>query len=58
MIVVDGKQFDFRMLPPGLINLNRAHLVFDVHQVVDGLCKVERGGSNIGTTRRGIGPAY
>ncbi|KAJ3371416.1 hypothetical protein GGF31_003340 [Allomyces arbusculus] len=95
-IVVDGKKFDFHMLPSGLINpkcvsvigngvvvhlpslfqeletteskgiscagrllvSDRAHLVFDVHQVVDGLREVERGGSNIGTTRRGIGPAY
>ncbi|KAI9219902.1 putative ADE12-adenylosuccinate synthetase [Blastocladiella britannica] len=36
----------------------RAHLVFDVHQVVDGLRETERGGSTIGTTRKGIGPAY
>ena len=37
---------------------NRAHIVFDFHQIVDGLKEVELGGSNIGTTRRGIGPAY
>jgi adenylosuccinate synthase len=37
---------------------SRAHLVFDVHQIVDGMREAERGGSNIGTTKRGIGPAY
>ncbi|KAH9484508.1 Adenylosuccinate synthetase 1 [Psilocybe cubensis] len=37
---------------------DRAHLVFDFHQIVDGLKEVELGGSSIGTTRKGIGPAY
>ncbi|KAF9014262.1 AMPSase 1 [Cyathus striatus] len=37
---------------------DRAHLVFDFHQIVDGLKEVELGGSSIGTTNKGIGPAY
>ena len=54
---------------------DRAHLVFDFHQIVDGLKEVELGGKrygnptflisdievrqrSIGTTKRGIGPAY
>ncbi|KAJ1557158.1 hypothetical protein HK405_000678, partial [Cladochytrium tenue] len=37
---------------------DRAHLVFDFHQTVDGLKEVELGGSEIGTTRKGIGPTY
>ena len=37
---------------------DRAHLVFDFHQIVDGLKEVELGKSSIGTTKRGIGPAY
>ncbi|KAI0929295.1 hypothetical protein AcW1_006278 [Taiwanofungus camphoratus] len=37
---------------------DRAHLVFDFHQIVDGLKEVELGGSSIGTTKKGIGPAY
>eukprot|EP01122_Echinamoeba_exundans_P014130 TRINITY_DN6341_c0_g3_i1.p1 TRINITY_DN6341_c0_g3~~TRINITY_DN6341_c0_g3_i1.p1 ORF type:complete len:430 (-),score=106.34 TRINITY_DN6341_c0_g3_i1:27-1316(-) len=37
---------------------DRAHLLFDFHQEVDGLAEVERGGSAIGTTRKGIGPCY
>ena len=36
----------------------RAHLVFDFHQIVDGLKEAELGGGNIGTTRKGIGPTY
>jgi len=37
---------------------DRAHVVFDFHQIVDGLKEVELGGSSIGTTKKGIGPAY
>ncbi|OLL26890.1 Adenylosuccinate synthetase [Neolecta irregularis DAH-3] len=37
---------------------DRAHLVFDIHQLVDGLKEVELGRSSIGTTKKGIGPAY
>ncbi|KAF2728440.1 Adenylosuccinate synthetase [Polyplosphaeria fusca] len=37
---------------------DRAHVVFDVHQMVDGLEEVELGGSFIGTTKKGIGPTY
>ncbi|GAA5904278.1 adenylosuccinate synthase [Sporobolomyces salmoneus] len=37
---------------------DRAHLVFDFHQIVDGLKEAELGGSSIGTTKKGIGPAY
>ncbi|KAL3899281.1 MAG: hypothetical protein SGCHY_002160 [Lobulomycetales sp.] len=36
----------------------RAHLVFDFHQVVDGLKEIELGGSGLGTTKKGIGPTY
>ena len=28
------------------------------HQIVDGLKEIELGGSSIGTTKKGIGPAY
>ncbi|XP_010834205.1 PREDICTED: adenylosuccinate synthetase isozyme 1-like [Bison bison bison] len=44
-----------------LVISDRAHLVFDFHQAVDGLQEVQRQaqeGKNIGTTRKGIGPAY
>ncbi len=37
---------------------DRAHLVFDFHQTVDGLRELELGRGGIGTTRKGIGPAY
>ncbi|KAJ3098249.1 hypothetical protein HDU97_004171 [Phlyctochytrium planicorne] len=37
---------------------DRAHLVFDFHQTVDGLREKELGGSELGTTRKGIGPCY
>jgi len=37
---------------------NRAQLVFDYHQLVDGINEVNLGKANIGTTHKGIGPAY
>lgn len=37
---------------------DRAHLVFDLHQLVDGLEEAELGSGGIGTTKKGIGPAY
>ena len=36
----------------------RAHLVMPYHLLLDGLEEDARGGKAIGTTRRGIGPAY
>ncbi|THH06278.1 hypothetical protein EW145_g4203 [Phellinidium pouzarii] len=58
------KTFAFHLLPSGLdcngrlFISDRAQLVFDFHQIVDGLKEVELGGSSIGTTKKGIGPAY
>ncbi|KAI9883157.1 MAG: Elongation of fatty acids protein 2 [Watsoniomyces obsoletus] len=37
---------------------DRAHIALDLHQLVDGLEEVELGKANIGTTKKGIGPAY
>eukprot|EP00741_Cyanophora_paradoxa_P005149 tig00000863_g4991.t1 len=37
---------------------DRAHLLFDLHQIVDGLSESELNEKKIGTTKRGIGPAY
>jgi adenylosuccinate synthase len=37
---------------------DRCHLVFDVHQICDGLKETELGGKSIGTTKKGIGPTY
>lgn len=41
-----------------LVVSDRAHLVFDFHQEVDGLQEIEKGKHSIGTTKKGIGPAY
>jgi adenylosuccinate synthase len=37
---------------------DRAHIVFDFHQSVDGLNEGSLGRNKLGTTRKGIGPAY
>jgi len=37
---------------------DRAHLVFDFHQEVDGHIETRLGRNKIGTTRKGIGPSY
>lgn len=43
-----------------LVVSDRAHLVFDFHQAVDGLQEAEKAntGKSLGTTKKGIGPAY
>lgn len=96
-VVVEKQEFDFHLLPSGIINpkcksiigngvvvhlpglfeeleknenkglvgwkdrlliSDRAHLVFDFHQKVDGLQELEKGKHSLGTTKKGIGPAY
>jgi adenylosuccinate synthase len=37
---------------------DRAHLVFDFHQMIDGFKEGELSEKSLGTTRRGIGPTY
>ena len=41
-----------------MIVSDRAHLLFDLHKEIDGLREAELSGNKIGTTKRGIGPAY
>ncbi|XP_047994213.1 adenylosuccinate synthetase [Leguminivora glycinivorella] len=96
-VVVEGKEFDFHLLPSGIINpkctsvigngvvvhlpglfeelkknetkgmrdwegrlfvSDRAHIVLDLHQQVDGLQEAEKGKNSLGTTKKGIGPTY
>jgi len=44
--------------PGRLLISDRAHLLFDLHKEVDGAREAELAGGQIGTTKRGIGPAY
>jgi adenylosuccinate synthase len=37
---------------------DRTHIVCDFHRILDGLQEEQKGGKKIGTTKRGIGPAY
>ena len=48
-----GIQYEGRVLLS-----DRAHLVFDFHQQVDGKQELSLGRHKIGTTKKGIGPAY
>ena len=41
-----------------LLISDRAHMLFDLHKEIDGLREEELAGKQIGTTKRGIGPAY
>ncbi|XP_029039384.1 adenylosuccinate synthetase [Osmia lignaria lignaria] len=41
-----------------LVISDRAHIVFDFHQQVDGLQELEKGNQSLGTTKKGIGPTY
>ncbi|RLF48501.1 MAG: adenylosuccinate synthase [Thermoplasmata archaeon] len=42
----------------GLRISNRANIIMKYHRLLDGAEEVFRGGGSIGTTKRGIGPAY
>ena len=42
----------------GLFISDRAHLIMPYHTLLDGLEEQSRGGKAIGTTRKGIGPAF
>jgi len=37
---------------------DRAHLIFDYHKMIDEIQEERKGGKKVGTTKRGIGPAY
>lgn len=37
---------------------DRAHLIFEYHKIIDGIQEDSKGGAKVGTTKRGIGPAY
>eukprot|EP00056_Hartaetosiga_gracilis_P003556 m.64720 g.64720 ORF g.64720 m.64720 type:complete len:450 (+) comp11502_c4_seq1:62-1411(+) len=37
---------------------NRAHIVLNIHKIVDGMKEDQRGNDKIGTTKKGIGPTY
>ncbi|PIZ74094.1 adenylosuccinate synthase [Candidatus Peregrinibacteria bacterium CG_4_10_14_0_2_um_filter_43_11] len=37
---------------------DRAHLIFNYHKLIDGIQEERKGDQKVGTTKRGIGPAY
>ena len=41
-----------------LLLSDRAHIVFDFHQQIDGLNEKRLADNKLGTTHKGIGPAY
>ncbi|KAI3387643.1 hypothetical protein SNEBB_008359 [Seison nebaliae] len=96
-IVVDNVEYDFHLIPSGLVNekclsvigngcvvnikdmfdelaklklkgikdwenrvklSERAHIVFNLHRILDGAFEEKRGRASLGTTRKGIGPTY
>ncbi|MGE3278850.1 MAG: adenylosuccinate synthase [Candidatus Altimarinota bacterium] len=52
---LDEKGIDYK---GRLLISDRAHLLFDYHQIVDGMQEDELAGEKIGTTKKGIGPCY
>lgn len=55
---IDGLESNDVSCKGRILVSDRAHLLFDFHQVVDGLRESELAKSFIGTTKRGIGPCY
>ncbi len=52
------KQSGINISPDNLMIAENASLILSVHRQVDNLAEEKRGSSKIGTTGRGIGPAY
>lgn len=55
---IDGLESNGVSCKGRLLISDRAHLLFDFHQTIDGMREAELAGSLIGTTKRGIGPCY
>ncbi|KAF3581330.1 hypothetical protein DY000_02032392, partial [Brassica cretica] len=55
---IDGLESNGVSCQGRILVSDRAHLLFDFHQEVDGLRESELAKSFIGTTKRGIGPCY
>lgn len=55
---IDGLESSGVSCKGRIVVSDRAHLLFDFHQEVDGLRETELSKSFIGTTKRGIGPCY
>ncbi|TKY62594.1 Adenylosuccinate synthetase 2 [Spatholobus suberectus] len=55
---IDGLESNGVSCKGRILISDRAHLLFDFHQEVDGLREAELAKSFIGTTKRGIGPCY
>lgn len=55
---IDGLESNGVSCKGRILVSDRAHLLFDFHQVIDGLREAELAKSFIGTTKRGIGPCY
>ncbi|GAB2266986.1 Adenylosuccinate synthetase 2, chloroplastic [Dionaea muscipula] len=55
---IDGLESNGVSCKDRILVSDRAHLLFDFHQEVDGLREAELAKSFIGTTKRGIGPCY
>ncbi|KAL8254638.1 hypothetical protein R6Q59_032859 [Mikania micrantha] len=55
---IDGLESNGVSCKGRILVSDRAHLLFDYHQEIDGLRETELAKSFIGTTKRGIGPCY
>ena len=47
-----------KITPEKLVISDSCHLILSVHKILDGAMEESRGEHNLGTTRKGIGPAY
>ncbi|RJP20202.1 MAG: adenylosuccinate synthase [Candidatus Omnitrophota bacterium] len=56
---LDDLQSKGIQITPSRLNISgQAHLIMPYHRLLDGLEEERRGGKGLGTTKRGIGPAY
>lgn len=58
-LIAEMEMLEQRGIDPGRIRVSRAaHVIMPYHVALDGAAEAHMSGSEIGTTRRGIGPAY
>lgn len=56
--ITDAKERGVKISPENLVLAENAALILPVHPALDEALEIMRGAGNLGTTKRGIGPAY
>lgn len=56
--IESAQKMGLTITPQKLMISESAHLILPIHKILDGAMEAARGDMNLGTTKKGIGPAY